>query len=97
MAQRELVNKEISNLFEAIFNRMSIADIEQMLVDRKAAQYSSMNHGNSTQLAVGRVGTMGIQKAVSNIIDHDMNTILKVLSKSELMIRLCNKVLDENN
>jgi hypothetical protein len=97
MAQRELVNKEVSKVFEAIFNRMSIADIEKMLVDRKAAQYASMNNGNSTQLAVGRVGTMGIEKAVSNIIDHDMSTILKVLAESDLLIRLSNKVLDEKN
>lgn len=92
MAKRELINKDVANVFETIFNRMSITDIENMLVDRKAAQYASMNQGMSTQLAVDRVGSMGIEKAVSNIIDHDMITIIKVLKECELL-----KVLDENN
>lgn len=97
MTKRELVNKEIANVFEAIFERISITDIEKMLSDRKAAQFAAMNSSSKVQLEVGKVCKIGIESAVTNIIDHDMNTILKVLSNSELMIRLSKKVLDENN
>ena len=92
MAQRELINKDVAHLFEAIFCRMKGDDITKIMEQRDKVLYAAMNLGSSSQLEEQKKQYDVIENAVSNIIDYDMITIIKVLKESELI-----KVLDENN
>lgn len=92
MANRELINKDVTLLFEAIFSRMKDSDIDNIINHRGQVTYAAMNLSTSAQIEAQKQQQDVIKSAISNIIDHDMIAILKVLKECELI-----KVLDENN
>ena len=92
MANRELINKDVADLFEVIFNRIKRDDVELIIEKHNYSWYASMNLSTSSQLEAQKEVRDTIHKAVERINDHDMITIIKVLKESELI-----KVLDEKN
>lgn len=85
MSDRKIVNEEVLKLFSAIFGRINYNDMQGIMLANFESMRANMNGNTSLQIQKAKEVDAAIKSAIENIIDHDMNTIIKVLNTSDIL------------
>jgi len=70
-------------ILRAYLTRIRENDLENILDKKKESAYAAMNYGNSAQLTCLEAEWGAIDKAINNMIDHDIQLIDKAIDREE--------------
>lgn len=70
-----------TRILNAYLARLTVKDLEKIVQANNDWQHSALNHGNNTQLKAQENLMAAISHAISNVIQHDIINIEKIISE----------------
>jgi hypothetical protein len=68
-----------TRILNAYLARLTTKDLENIVQANNDWQHSAINHGNNTQLKAQENFMAAISQAISNVIQHDIINIEKII------------------
>jgi hypothetical protein len=68
-----------TRILNAYLARLTTKDLEKIMQANNDWQHSALNHGNTTQLKAQENFMAAISHAISNVIQHDIINIEKII------------------